>query len=959
MGNHHGCGKINAKGNPMKLRGVRVHNLQGVDVTIPWGKWVAISGVSGSGKSSLAFDTLYAEGQRRYLESLSPQSRQYLEQLPQPEADHIDPLPPAIAVRQNARTFSPRSTVGSVTEISHYLRLLFSKVGRIVCPRCQHHVRKQTPQDVFEAIQKFPEGQKYQIGFPVDVTERFNEKDLLESLNEQGFTRGILIGTTITLTSDSFSECGDPEDFWIVVDRLTAGKISDERVLDSLEQAFVGGSGRCVLLRDDASSDGRSLLVDGRAWRLEQFSDQLQCPTCGREFLDPEPRLFNPNSPSGACSPCAGTGTIAGFSLEQVVPDPALHLEDGAIACFREPPLTSRESEWLGQAQLAGVPLDVPFAELSQKHQTFLIEGKPSQEFVGLKELFRELQESRKPTVQSFLNRWLLDTSCLDCRGYQLREEALAVRMGELHIGELSQRPLRDVQQWLDEVPKNLTDDQEKLVSVVLVEIQSRINSLLQMGLDYLGLNDPIGSLSSGESQRVALARTVGHQLVNSLYIFDEPSTGLHSADCERVTQVLAQLQKAENTIVVVEHEEDFLNRADHLIDLGPGAGCEGGQVVYQGKREGLLNAPESMTGQYLTGAATTKRPFQPGMKEDLSRIRIVGANRFPLKNVTVEFPLNCLCVLTGVSGSGKTVLMERVLYPALQHILGHPIPRNVRESFTEVTGSDAIDEVVLLDSSPLSGSSRSNPVTFLNVFDEIRRIFAETPEAQKQGFQLKEFSFNSPSGGRCPACAGQGTVDVEMQFLPDLQMACPECQGTRYRPEILTARYRGLNIAEVLNLTVAEAFPFFRTSPRIRKRLQLLKDVGLDYLPLGQPTTLLSGGESQRLKLASYLGETTRGQTLFLLDEPTAGLHPADIQTLLNCFDHLLAVGHSVIVAEHNLHLIGQADWVIDLGPGAAKSGGQVVATGPPEKIADQAQSLTGKWLGRRNAPKIRSGKK
>lgn len=943
----------------MELRGVRVHNLQGVNVTIPWGKWVAISGVSGSGKSSLAFDTLYAEGQRRYLESLSPQSRQFLEQLPQPEADHIDPLPPAIALRQNARAFSPRSTVGSATEILHYLRLLFAKVGRIVCPKCQHEVRKQTPQNVWETIQTYPVGQRYQIGFPINVDQAENNADLFEGLREQGFTRGILEGVSINLKSETPPDLGTVEKLWIIVDRLTAGKTAEERVLDSLELAFASGAGECVVLREDSTAEGPALSVDGKTWRLEQFSDQLQCATCGREFLEPEPRLLNPNSPVGACPTCQGTGQVLEFAFEQVVPEPDFTLEEGALACFRESALANRESEWLGQAQVVGVPLDVPVSKLPPKQKTLLIEGDPSHDLAGLRAIFDELQASGKPTVQSFLDRWLLRTSCLDCQGFQLREDALAVRMGEFHIGELSQQPLAEFRTRLDQLTQDLTNTQKKLVAVVLVELKSRTDSLLQLGLEYLALNDPLERLSSGETQRVALARTVGHQLVNSLYIFDEPSTGLHPADCERVAQVLAELQQAENTIVVVEHEEDFLNPANHLIDLGPAAGCEGGRVVYQGDLEGLLNATDSRTGQFLNGTETVQRPFQPTMKDNPSRITIRGGKRFPLQNLTVEFPLNCLCVLTGVSGSGKTVLLQQVLYPALQYSLGLPIPRNVREGFGEITGGDGIDEVVLLDQSPLTGSTRSNPVTFLNVFDEVRRIFTETPEAQKQGFQLKDFSFNSPSGGRCPACVGHGTIDVEMQFLSDLQMVCPECQGTRYRPEILSARYRGLNIAEVLNLTVAEAFPFFRTSPRIRKRLQLLKDVGLDYLPLGQPTALLSGGESQRLKLASFLGESTRGQTLFLLDEPTAGLHPADIQTLLNCFDHLLAVGHSVIVAEHNLHLIGQADWVIDLGPGAGKSGGQIVAAGPPEEIAKNAESLTGQWLARRLAKKTRAGKK
>ncbi len=549
--------------------------------------------------------------------------------------------------------------------------------------------------------------------------------------------------------------------------------------------------------------------------------------------------------------------------------------------------------------------------------------------------MFNELRaESNKPAVHAFLNRWLRSVPCPECRGQQLKLEALAVRIAEANLAEVSQRTLNEVRTWLKAVPESLTETERQLLGVVLVELEARVQALLDLGLDYVSLDRPLSTLAGGEAQRVAMTRVLGNLLVNSLYVLDEPSAGLHFADCQRMMRLLQNLKQADNTIVVVEHEEAFLNAADHLIDLGPGAGQDGGQIVFEGPPSDITANVESQTGRYLSGTASVGRPFRQTTVREDSALTLRGAKRFPLQNITASFPLNCLCAITGVSGSGKTVLLEQVLYPAVQFTLGQPIPRDVRMGFDELEGGESIEDVVLLDQTPLASSSRSNPVTYLGAFDDIRRVFAESPEGNRLGFGMKDFSFNSPSGGRCPHCAGQGTVQVEMQFLADLEIVCPECQGTRYRPEILSVRYRGLHIAEVLDLTVAEAFPFFRTQPRLQKRLQVLKDVGLDYLPLGQPTASLSGGESQRLKLASFLTGTSRSRTLFLFDEPTSGLHPADIQTLLNCFDHLLAVGHSVIVAEHNLHLIAAADWILDLGPGQRKPAANSSPPARPRKL-------------------------
>ena len=935
----------------MELRGVRVHNLQGIDVTIPWGQWTAISGVSGSGKSSLAFDTLFAEGQRRYLESLSPGARQFLEQLPQPDADHIDPLPPAIAIRQNAR-WRP-GTVGSATEISHYLRLLFARVGKILCPDCDRPVRRQTPQDVLDEIHTFPPGRRFQIAFPA----RIEDRPIAEWI-ELGFTRGIIAGSTVNFPTDAVPE--DVDDLLVLVDRLSAGKSPDERVLDSLEQAFSAGEGDCLLLVEAPDADAEVLSLDGTPWGISRFSDQWKCDRCQRLFLEPEPRLFNPNSPAGACPTCDGRGTVSELNLDQLVPEPGRRLDEGAIACFQEPVLASEEADWLKNAQVAGLPIDLPFAELNTARKTLLLEGNPQAEFRGLRDLFDDLAgQTGKPSVQTFLGRWLLPMPCPECGGQRLRPEALAVRIGTANIAEVSDRPIAEFRNWLETIPELLTPGERDLMAVVLAELQSRCESLLELGLGYLTLNHSLATISGGEAQRVALGRLLGQPLVNSLYIFDEPSAGLHPADCEPVVRILKEIQEADNTLIVVEHRDAFLNAADHLIDLGPGAGAEGGRVVFQGPPAKLREEENSLTGRYIGGRESVHRPFKPQAPgKEPPRLVLQGVNRFPFQGADVEFPLNSLCVITGVSGSGKTVLLEQVLEPALKHALGQPVPRSERERFQSLQGSEAIEEVVRLDQTPLAGSTRSNPVTYLNVFDEIRRLFAETPEAQKQGFGLKDFSFNSPSGGRCPACQGQGTIEVEMQFLSGLSIVCPECQGTRYRPEILSARYRGLHIGEVLNLTVAQAFTFFRTQPKIRKRLQVLKDVGLDYLPLGQPTGTLSGGESQRLKLAGFLSESRPACTLFLFDEPTLGLHPADVQTLVNCFDYLLSVGHSVIIAEHNLHLIRQADWIIDLGPGPGHAGGRILATGPPEQVAENAESLTGQWLKSRRFGKPGDGK-
>ncbi len=586
----------------MELRGVRVHNLQGIDVEIPWGKWVAISGVSGSGKSSLAFDTLYAEGQRRYLESLSPRARQFFEQLPLPEAEHIDPLPPAIAVPQNARRSSSRATLATATESAHYLRLLFAKVGKIICPHCRQLVQRNTPEQTLAAIHAIPAGRKFQIAFPANPHNEEEPRSLADWI-ERGYTRGIIDQTTVNFRADKLPDNAKQEHLLVLVDRLTAGQSSDERVQDSLEQAFSAGGGHAEVWVESPDSAAETVLLDGKPWRVARFSDRWMCDHCRREFAEPEPNLFNANSPGGACPNCAGRGSVAELSLDQLVPDPSLKLAEGAIACFREPLLSSQAPEWLQKAKLAGIPVDVPFAELKSFQKKRLLAGDAQIEFVGLQDMFDELQaQSAKTSVRVFLERWLLKTPCPACEGRQLQPNALAVRVSELNIAEAGELSLVEFQSWLQSLPGVLTPAERKLMAVVLMELTARIESLLELGLGYLSLNRPLATLSSGESQRVALARTVGHQLVNSLYIFDEPSTGLHPADCKRVANVLKRIQAAENTIVVVEHEAQFLEWADHLIDLGPGRGRKAGKWCFKGRPRNFLQNPIRSRGDFLAG---------------------------------------------------------------------------------------------------------------------------------------------------------------------------------------------------------------------------------------------------------------------------------------------------------------------------------------------------------------------
>lgn len=925
----------------VRLRGVRVHNLKGVDLDLPHRRLIVVSGVSGSGKSSLAFDTLYAEGQRRYVETFSPYTRQFLEKLDKPDADLIEGIPPAIAVRQGAARRSARSTVGTVTEIHDHLALLYARAGVVECLDCGRRVEPADPETVARAIDELPERTRYLVTFPVDVRPDTDRALLADALREDGFTRVRAGGQVVALEAGPVPGPG-PDDgglIDVVVDRLVRGTDAPERRTDSIETAFVRGLGRCRVVADDR------VLTFHRGWT---------CAGCGREYPGPEPGLFRYNSPLGACPACEGFGRVIDVDLERVVPDTSKSIRDGAIAPWSTPAYRGMLADLLEAGPALGVPIDLPFKRLSPEQVAVVMDGAPALGFIGLRGFFRRLErKSYRMHVRVFLGRWRGYRPCPSCRGARLRPEALAVKVGGLDIAAVASGTVRQARQFLERVAAELAE-RHLVARQVVARAQARLGYLDRIGLDYLTLDRQARTLSGGEAQRVALTSALGSGLVNTLYVLDEPTAGLHPHDVRRLVGCVEGLRDTGNTVVVVEHDADVVRAADLVVDVGPGAGEGGGRVLYCGPPAGLTpeSAPGSLTADFLTGRRSIslperRRPLEHG------RIRLAGARGHNLRNIDVEFPLGVLCVVTGVSGAGKSTLVEETLYPALRRRLGHDAP--AAEPHGELSGTSGIDDVVLVDQTPIGRSGRSNPVTYLKAFDEVRKTFAATHEARLRNHGPGRFSFNV-EGGRCDACEGNGFQTIDMQFLPEVLVRCPECRGTRYRAETLEITYRGRNIAEVLDLTAREAFVFFRHRPRVQARLRPLLDVGLDYLRLGQPASTLSGGEAQRLKLASFLptsaGAITRaaGQshTLFLLDEPTAGLHAADTLRLLDALNSLLNVGHSLIVVEHSPDVLASADWIIDLGPGAGDEGGQVVALGRPEDVG-RADTPTGRVLAAR----------
>jgi excinuclease ABC subunit A len=939
---------------PIQVRGVRVHNLQSLDLDIPRGKWVVVCGVSGSGKTSLAMDTLYAEGQRRFIENFSAYTRQYLERWEKPDYDSIDHLPPAIAVGQHTVSRSNRNTVGSASELNDYLRLLFSKCANPICPHCQTTIQEHSPQSVADRCQQFPVGTKTILCFRKEWSDWADLAFQLHELQQAGFLRLVVGDRLVHLGREdraTLSEhFGEHRQAWVAVDRLTAGS-DPGRWLDSLETAFHWGDGQILILEALGESDTGSrmdLVVDGQAMRAHWFSRRRRCPSCDLDFPDPDPRLFSFNSPLGACAHCEGLGEISELDWNKIVPDSSLSLAQGAIACWNTPAYQHELRELLDLARDYRLPVDIPVAELRPEHWKLVQQGVPEREFGGLEGFFRWLDRHKyKMHVRIFAHRWRSYRACPACQGQRLNSMALAYRLAGLNLAQISSMEIDQLRVWFTEwstQPSEIPKPKD-----LCSQIASRLDFLAAVGVGYLSLDRPLRSLSSGEAQRVALSASLGASLTSMLYVLDEPTKGLHPIETESLVQAILRLRDRGNTIVMVEHDTRMIEACDWLVELGPGAGTRGGQIVYADTPDRITRA-DTPTGRHL---AKRKRSMVIAEDSLLARrppsgwLRLVGARGNNLQQIDVDFPLGVLCCVTGVSGAGKSSLVMDTLHGAVRRKIGMSPVATLEFVGLELQGS--LEDVVLIDQESLPRSSRSNAATYLTILDEIRQVFAKTIDARTSQFGPTHFSFNHELG-RCPRCEGDGCLKIDMQFLADLEIECPECKGNRFRSEVLRVKYRDRSIAQVLQMPAQEATDFFRTEPKVRKRIQPLLDVGLDYLPLGQSTSQMSDGEAQRLRLAGFLAASGRGKTLFLMDEPSTGMHPADIQQLLGCFGALVEQGHSLILVEHDPWIMMASDYLIDMGPGASRQGGRVVASGTPEVVLKSADSRTAKVL--RDAP-------
>lgn len=927
----------------MLVRGARVHNLKNVSVTIPHNKLTVITGVSGSGKSSLAFDTIYAEGQRRFVESLSAYARQFLEQMDKPDVDEITGIAPAIAIRQKNSTKNPRSTVATQTEIYDYLRLLFARAGQTFCHLCGREVKKDSPESAAEEVLgELQEGIRFYVLFPLDdgspeVSDKpvksrkspgqasLSVQARLLSLLQQGYSRLYRNGETIELTQPEDYPFPDLAETFVLVDRLKASANISQRLVDSLELCFRESHSAEIITADN----------DARL----KFSDRYVCKYDNTRYETPEPNLFSFNSPFGACPTCQGFGNTIGVDYGLVVPNPLLSLKDGAVDPFTRPQHAWAQKELLKYAASAGIDIKKPFADLDDHQQNCIIYGDEG--WRGIKGFFEWLETKKyKLHVRVFLAKYRGYTRCPDCGGGRLRQEARDVKIGGRSLPELLELSISDAARFFDEL--EFSQERAKIAEKLLLEIRRRLKFLVEVGLEYLTLNRLASTLSGGEAQRIQLATNLGSLLVGTLYVLDEPSIGLHPRDNARLIKILEDLRDIGNTLIVVEHDEETIRSADHIIDIGPFAGELGGEVIFEGTYDGLLKDKTSLTARYLRDEAEIKVP-QKRRKPGKEKIKIVGAREHNLKNISVEIPLEMMVCITGVSGSGKSTLVHDILFAGLKKQKGDW--NSQVGLFKEITGGESIHDIVLVDQSPIGRTPRSNPATYIKAYDAIRDIFASTQGAKAKGLTSSHFSFNVP-GGRCETCQGTGTVIVEMQFLADVELVCEDCRGRRFKDDVLAVRYKGRNIAEALDLTVREAIPYFKESKKLVARLRVLESVGLGYLRLGQSATTLSGGEAQRIKLASYLAQSSNSKTLFIFDEPTTGLHFEDINKLLAAFRSLLDGGASLVIIEHNLDVIKTADWVIDLGPEGGVGGGQIVAVGPPEKIAKQKNSHTGTFL-------------
>ena len=922
----------------IKIKGARVHNLKDVTVTIPRNKLIVVTGVSGSGKSSLTIDTLFAEGQRRYAESLSAYARQFMQRMNKPDVDYIKGLCPAIAIEQKVITRTPRSTVGSMTEIYDYLRLLYARVGKTISPVSGREVKKDDVGDVVKAIKELKEGDKVLIIVPFKKHAKRNTKEELNILLQKGFSRTASPAANGALEPNRIEDLLElkdkelPEKLYLLVDRLVVkGPIAigfDEddihRISDSVSTAFYEGDGEMML-----EINGKKIL---------QFSNKFELD--GLQFEEPVPNLFSFNNPYGACPTCEGFSQILGLDADLIIPNKNLSLYEEAVAPWKGEKLGWWREQFIKGSKSFGFPIHKPIIDLTEEQVQQLWEGHGS--VLGINDFFKEVEQNLyKVQYRVLLSRYRGRALCTDCKGYRLRKEALYVKVGGKHIGELCNLPVKDLQQWFDKL--KLNDYDEQVAKRILLEINHRIKTLIDVGLGYLTLNRLANSLSGGESQRIQLTRSLGSNLTNSLYILDEPSIGLHSRDTERLIHVLKELRDLGNTVVVVEHDEMMMREADHIIDMGPLASHLGGEVVAEGNYDEIVSNDKSLTGKYLSGKLKIEPPKT--VRKWKRSIKVEGARQNNLKNISVEFPLGVLCVVSGVSGSGKTTLVKQILYPALQKIKGEGVDKAGLHK--AITGDvDAISQIEMVDQNPIGKSSRSNPVTYIKAYDEIRELFSQQPLSKIRGFQPKHFSFNV-EGGRCETCSGEGEQIVEMQFLADVHLTCEACGGKKFKDEVLEVTYKDKNIYDVLEMSVDEAIDFFVSEPDVAKKIQPLSNVGLGYVKLGQSSNTLSGGEAQRVKLASFLGKgKANGQVLFIFDEPTTGLHFNDIKKLLASFNALIEQGHTILVIEHNTDVIKSADWVIDLGPEAGDGGGSIVFTGKPEDLKKCRESYTGKFF-------------
>ncbi|MDO0896467.1 MULTISPECIES: excinuclease ABC subunit UvrA [Enterococcus] len=927
------------------IHGARAHNLKNIDVTIPRDQLVVVTGLSGSGKSSLAFDTLYAEGQRRYVESLSAYARQFLGQMDKPDVDSIDGLSPAISIDQKTTSKNPRSTVGTVTEINDYLRLLYARIGHPICPNDHIEITSQSVEQMVDEVLALPERTKIQLLAPIVYQKKGQHKKVFERIQREGYVRMRVDGEVYDVSEAPELEKNKKHDIAIIIDRIVVKEGIRSRLFDSFEAALRLADGYAV--------------VDVIGQEEMLFSEHYSCPYCGFTVGELEPRLFSFNAPFGACPDCDGLGVKLEVDVDLVIPDQSKTLREGALLPWN--PISSQYyPQMLEQAcQEFNIDMDTPFEELPEEHKDIILNGSNGEifhfhyenDFGGVRDvevafegilpnIKRRYHETNSDFTRDQMRLYMTELTCKTCHGYRLNPQALCVQVNGKHIGEMSEMAINNALNFVEEL--KLSEQEQMIARPIVKEVDDRLSFLKNVGLDYLTLSRASGTLSGGEAQRIRLATQIGSNLSGVLYILDEPSIGLHQRDNDRLLDSLRKMRDLGNTLIVVEHDEDTMRAADYLIDVGPGAGHAGGEIVTAGTPDEVAANASSLTGQYLSGKRQIPTPTER-RKGNGEKIRVTGASENNLKNISVDFPLGKFVAVTGVSGSGKSTLVNEILKKAL----AQKINRNSNKPgrFKTITGYEAIEKLIDIDQSPIGRTPRSNPATYTSVFDDIRDLFAKTNEAKVRGYKKGRFSFNV-KGGRCEACKGDGIIKIEMHFLPDVYVPCEVCHGKRYNSETLEVHYKGKNISEILDMTVEDAVEFFQHIPKIHRKLQTIVDVGLGYVTMGQPATTLSGGEAQRMKLASELHKNSNGKSFYILDEPTTGLHTDDIARLLKVLERFVDAGNTVLVIEHNLDVIKSADHVIDLGPEGGEGGGTIIATGTPEEIAAVSESYTGHYL-------------